>query len=59
MIGSLSEAEAMSATQIGDAVGCSYQKVSSWCGRALKKKGLISVKNDGNKNLYYDVEPEG
>jgi len=58
MIGSLSEEEAMTASQIGEAVGCSYQKVSSWCGRALKRKGLISVKREGNRNLYYDSKTD-
>lgn len=54
MIGSLNESEAMSASEIGDAVGCSYQKVAAWCGRALKRKGVINVKRIDGKNYYYD-----
>ncbi|MBE5860022.1 MAG: hypothetical protein E7301_07850 [Butyrivibrio sp.] len=54
IISTLSEEEAMSATEIGDAVGCSRQKVALWCSRVLSKKGLISIKDCEGHNLYYD-----
>ena len=50
------EQDAMSARQIGDAVGCSYQKVSNWCSKVLQKKHLISVIHKGQKNYYYDCD---
>lgn len=52
------EQEAMSAAQISDAVGCSYQKVSNWCSKVLQKKNLISVTHKGGKNYYYDCVEE-
>lgn len=56
LIGSLSEAEAMSATEIGDAVGCTWQKVSNWCSKVLGKQQLINVKKVNGKNYYFDKE---
>ena len=54
IIATLNEQDAMSAVQIGEAVGCNYQKVSNWCSKVLQKKNLISVKHENGKNYYYD-----
>lgn len=54
LIGSLSEEDAMSASEIGDAVGCTWQKVSNWCSKVLGKQELINVKRVGGKNYYFD-----
>lgn len=56
LIGTLSEEEAMSASEIGDAIGCTWQKVSNWCSKVLGKQKLINVKKVGNKNFYFDRE---
>ncbi len=56
LIGSLSEEEAMSASEIGDAIGCTWQKVSNWCSKVLGKQELINVKKIGGKNHYFDKE---
>lgn len=56
LIGSLSEEEAMSASEIGDAIGCTWQKVSNWCSKVLGKQELINVKRVGTKNYYFDRE---
>lgn len=56
LIGSLSEEEAMSASEIGDAIGCSWQKVSNWCSKVLVKQELINVKKIDGKNYYFDKE---
>ena len=56
LIGSLNEADAMSATEIGDAVGCTWQKVSNWCSKVLGKQQLINVKKINGKNYYFDKE---
>ena len=56
LIGSLSEEEAMSAMEIGDAIGCTWQKVSNWCSKVLGKQELINVKKSGGKNYYFDRE---
>lgn len=56
LIGSLSEEEAMSASEIGDAIGCTWQKVSNWCSKVLGKQELINVKKVGGKNYYFDKE---
>ncbi|MEY8496184.1 hypothetical protein AALC16_24760 [Lachnospiraceae bacterium 29-91] len=52
LIGSLSEEEAMSASEIGDAIGCTWQKVSNWCSKVLGKQELINVKKVGGRNYY-------
>ena len=54
IIATLSREDAMTATEIGDAVGCSYQKVALWCSRVLGKKSLINVEKKNGKNYYYD-----
>lgn len=55
IIGTLSNRdEAMTAAEIGDAVGCSVQKVALWCSRVLKKKDLIEIEKRDGKNYYYD-----
>ena len=54
IIGTLSKDEAMTAAEIGDAVGCSVQKVALWCSRVLKKKDLIEIEKKEGKNYYYD-----
>lgn len=54
LIGSLNEEEAMSASEIGDAVGCTWQKVSNWCGKVLGRQELISVKKIDGRNYYFD-----
>lgn len=54
LIGTLSKEEAMTATEIGDIVGCSWQKVANWCSKVLGKKDLIEIEKRGNKNFYYD-----
>lgn len=54
LIGSLSEEEAMSASEIGDAIGCNWQKVSNWCSKVLRKNELINVKKVNGKNYYFD-----
>lgn len=56
LIGSLNEEEAMSASEIGDAIGCTWQKVSNWCSKVLGKQELINVKRVGGKNYYFDRE---
>lgn len=56
LIGSLSEEEAMSASQIGEAIGCTWQKVSNWCSKVLGKQELINVKKIDGKNYYFDRE---
>ena len=55
-LSSLNEEEAMSATEIGDAIGCTWQKVSNWCSKVLGKQELINVKKIGGKNYYFDRE---
>lgn len=54
IIATLQKDEAMTAIEIGDAVGCSYQKVALWRSRVLKKKGLIEIERRKSKNYYYD-----
>ena len=54
IIGTLSKDEAMTASEIGAAVGCSFQKVALWCSRVLKKKDLIEIEKRDGKNYYYD-----
>ena len=54
IIGTLSKDEAMTATEIGDAVGCSFQKVALWCSRVLKRKDLIEIEKRDGKNYYFD-----
>lgn len=54
-ISSLSFAEAMSAREIADAVGCSTQKVSLWGTKVLSKKGLIKI-DLRDKNYYYSID---
>ena len=44
----------MSAAEIGDAVGCSYQKVANWCSKVLAKKELINIEKREGRNYYYD-----
>lgn len=56
LIGSLGEDEAMSAREIGDAIGCTWQKVSNWCSKVLGKQELINVKKIDGKNYYFDRE---
>lgn len=46
IIATLSKEEAMSAAEIGDAVGCSYQKVANWCSKVLAKKELINIEKE-------------
>lgn len=58
IIGTLSKDEAMTAAEIGDAVGCSVQKVALWCSRVLKKKDLIEIEKRDGKNYYYDKTEE-
>ena len=36
----------MSAAEIGDAVGCSYQKVANWYSKVLAKKELINIEKE-------------
>lgn len=54
LIATLNEENAMSASEIGDAVGCSYQKVALWCSRVLNRKELIELVKKNGKNYYYD-----
>ncbi len=54
LIATLKKDEAMTATEIGDAVGCNYQKVALWCSRVLGKNNLIEIEKRGSKNYYYD-----
>ena len=54
IIATLSKEEAMSAAEIGDAVGCSYQKVANWCSKVLAKKELINIEKRDGRNYYYD-----
>lgn len=56
IIGTLSKEEAMTAAEIGDAVGCSVQKVALWCSRVLKRKELIEIEKRDGKNYYYDKQ---
>lgn len=54
IIATLNKDEAMSAVEIGDAVGCSFQKVANWCSKVLAKKELIEIDKRGTRNYYYD-----
>lgn len=54
LIASLHEEDAMSASEICDQVGCTRQKVSSWCTKVLLKKQLIDAKKMNGKNYYFD-----
>lgn len=58
IIGTLSRDDAMTASEIGDAVGCSVQKVALWCSRVLKRKDLIEIEKRDGKNYYYDKVEE-
>ena len=49
IIATLNRDEAMTAVEIGDAVGCNFQKVALWCSRVLKKNGLIEIEKRGGK----------
>ena len=54
IIATLDKKEAMSAAEIGDAVGCSRQKVANWCSKVLAKKELINIEKREGRNYYYD-----
>lgn len=54
IIATLNKEDAMSAVEIGDAVGCSYQKVANWCSKVLIKKDLIDVEKREGRNYYFD-----
>ena len=54
LIGMLPECDAMSANEISEKVGCSWQKVALWCSRVLVKNNLINAKKVDNRNYYYD-----
>ena len=54
LIGTLDSDYAMSAVEISEFVGCSRQKVSSWCSKVLFKKNKINIINRNGKNYYYD-----
>lgn len=56
IIATLNESDAMSAVQIAEAVGCTYQKVSNWCSKILHKQNLIAIKHENGKNYYYDAD---
>lgn len=48
--------DAMTASEIAEAVGCTYQKVALWGSRVLAKKGLINIEKRGGKTVYFDNE---
>lgn len=55
IIGSLVTVDdAMSAQEVADAVGCSRQKVASWCSKVLTKRGVVNIVEKSHKNYYYD-----
>ncbi len=54
LIATLERDEAMTAVEIGYIVGCSHQKVATWCSRVLRKEGLIEIEKKGGRNYYYD-----
>jgi hypothetical protein len=56
LISQLQIADAMTAREIADSVGCTTQKVSLWGSRVLAKKGLIKVGTKDGKNVYYSNE---
>lgn len=57
LISTLKKEEAMTATEIAEAVGCSWHKVASWGSRVLVKNGLIEIEKRNNKNYYFDKNP--
>lgn len=57
LISTLKKEDAMTATEIADAVGCSRHKVANWGSRILAKNGLIEIEKRGNKNYYFDKNP--
>lgn len=57
LISTLKNEDAMTASEIADAVGCSWHKVATWGSRVLFKKGLIEIEKRGNKNYYFDKNP--
>ena len=57
LISTLKKEEAMTATEIAEAVGCSWHKVASWGSRVLARNGLIEIEKRNNKNYYFDKNP--
>lgn len=57
LISTLTQEDAMTATEIADAVGCSWHKVANWGSRVLAKKGLIEIEKRGTRNYYFDKNP--
>lgn len=57
LISTLKKEDAMTATEIAEAVGCSWHKVASWGSRVLAKNGLIEIEKRNNKNYYFDKNP--
>jgi hypothetical protein len=56
LISQLSSFEAMTGREIADSVGCTTQKVSTWCSKVLAKKGFVNITNIEGKNHYYSAE---
>lgn len=54
LIATLTIEDAMTASEIAEAVGCTYQKVALWGSRVLAKKGLINIEKRGGKTVYFD-----
>lgn len=53
LISQLPIAEAMTAREVADSVGCTVQKVSAWGGRVLERSGDISIDKTNKPNKYY------
>lgn len=53
LISELSPSEALTARDIADAVGCTVQKVSSWVGKVVGKKGEIKIDKSNSPYKYY------
>lgn len=53
LIATLNKSDSLPAVDIANAVGCTRQKVSSWCSRVLEPKGEIFIEKREGKNFYY------
>ncbi len=56
LISQLSPEEALTAREVADSVGCTFQKVSAWAGKVLGKKGEISIDKSFSPYKYHTAE---